>query len=584
MEPKFNIDRPKISDEEINKRKDFDRLVKEFKERSLKQAQGDESWRGNKKIRYSTVIAGATVICTVTLFALLTTKKTSSNTHETLTTPIVQKKTTAARKAFVSAPSASLRIPYSSYRVSGAKGGSITHQGSKIKVPAGSFVSKSGEDIVGDVTIEYREFHDPADIVVSGIPMAYDSAGHKYNLESAGMFDIRGSYNGEPVFIKPDKQLDVTLASASSENRFNQYFLDTVARNWQYLKRDHAIPVKNPEHRPQAAPVPARLAALKNNIEVVIPRRVDSVKTVYTRRVAQLPRPKEPLKPVASTKGKPTFKLDGSHHEFPELSAFNNVIFEVGPENTNYTKEFHSITWSDVKMGQGPDKGRNYYLTLSYRSRTERLIVYPVLSGADLEKANGIYAEKLASYEQLAKKRQADEKRLMDELAAKQQIYLADLKKKQEAYDLELAKLRAKQQNDMAASFDLMSATMKATRLFSISQFGIYNSDCPHSALPAGGITPRFVLAGKQEVVPDHLYLVDHNSRSVFNLNKSNGFQMNVNGDNAYSICVFIQNRLFLCNKDAFKTATANKGSTFVLTPLPGTANNLVDFKNALEI
>ena len=34
MEPKFNINRPKVSDEEIKKHQDFDKLVKQFKEQS----------------------------------------------------------------------------------------------------------------------------------------------------------------------------------------------------------------------------------------------------------------------------------------------------------------------------------------------------------------------------------------------------------------------------------------------------------------------------------------------------------------------------------------------------------------------
>lgn len=40
------------------------------------------------------------------------------------------------------------------------------------------------------VKITYREFADPIDFFVSGIPMEYDSAGRKYNFESSGMCEI----------------------------------------------------------------------------------------------------------------------------------------------------------------------------------------------------------------------------------------------------------------------------------------------------------------------------------------------------------------------------------------------------------
>lgn len=40
MSPKFNINRQKISDDEINKHKDFNRLVDQFKKQSLKKSAG----------------------------------------------------------------------------------------------------------------------------------------------------------------------------------------------------------------------------------------------------------------------------------------------------------------------------------------------------------------------------------------------------------------------------------------------------------------------------------------------------------------------------------------------------------------
>ena len=79
MQPKFNIDRPKVSDEEINKNKDFDKLVKQFKEQSINKAKSDNSWWKNNYVRYAAVIAGATVIVTVTYTALFHKPNTEKN-------------------------------------------------------------------------------------------------------------------------------------------------------------------------------------------------------------------------------------------------------------------------------------------------------------------------------------------------------------------------------------------------------------------------------------------------------------------------------------------------------------------------
>jgi hypothetical protein len=590
MSLKFNIDRPRISDDEIKKQQNFKALVDKFKQQSLKQAQGDESWWKNKRIRYTTVIAGITVVCTVTYLSLFNSKTQKTKTNETLTTQNIQK---VPAKKFIDPPSKKLSTPYSIYKVDNNKGGNITHaSSSKLKIPKSTFVDKAGKDIVGDVTIEYKEFHDIGDIITGGIPMAYDSSGHKYNLESAGMFEIKGSQNGIPVFIKPDKSIEIELASINNETRFNQYYLDTVAKNWQYLKRDViAKTEKEIFHANNKSVVVSnkKLETLSNEIEKVIPEKIQTVSKTYERKIETLPKIIEPTKPVKLTDGRPSFKLDGSYDEFPELSVFNNVVFEVGKENKNYSKELHEITWSDVKIGHGPLKGKNYILNLTYRNRSEKLIVYPVLSGNDFEKAQKVYEQKLENYEDLVEKREAEEKRLLAEMQAKQAVYLAEQKKKQEEYEKEKALLRAKfdqtEQNELSSNFNGMSLQVKARRIFNINRFGVFNSDCPQPALEGTSINPIFISNEKEKIIqPDFIYLVDHVKKTVFNITREQGLKINYNDNSVYSICLFEKNKMYLCNKSTFKQTTENQSNKFVVTPLPDDADNLVDFKKILEI
>lgn len=593
MNPKFNIDRPKVSDEEIKQHQNFTELVERFKQQSLKQARGDESWWQNKKIGYSTVIAGITVVCTITYLSLFSNQQQKAKTHETLITQNTAPKSTN-KTAFISAPSQKLKPAYSSYKVNNAKGGTITHNtSSKIKVPKNSFVDKNGKDIIGDVTIEYQEFHDMGDVIASGIPMAYDSAGNHYNLESAGMFDIKGTQDGEPVFIKKENPLQVELASANAEDKFNQYYLDTLERNWKYIQRDNPTSShkdKIVETSTKVSPANnLKLESLKNEIEKVIPKKIDSVKVVYAAKVEKLPRAKEPAKPVKATPGKPTFKLDGSYKEYPELEAFDNVIFEVGPENKNYSKELHEITWSDVKVLQGPVKGKNYILNLIYRNRSEKLIVYPVLQEADFKKAEETYQDKFEVYESLVQKRVLQEQKLLAEVQAKQAAYLAEQKKKQEDYDKEKAAMQAKynmaEQTDLASNFNAMSLQVKATRLFQVSRFGIYNSDCPHSAPAGNTMVPSFVLHESQKTVsPDLIYLLDHSNKTVYALDKAVNFKMTYDPQKIYSLCVFTKNKLYLCDKELFKRTADNESKIFSIQELPGSADNLVDFKKAIGI
>lgn len=591
MEPKFNIDRPKVSDEEINKNKDFDKLLKQFKAQSIQKAKLDKSWWKSKKVRYSAIIAGVTVVCTVTYLSIVNKQTSNKTSNETLitqsTTPEVKKQETT-RTAFVSAPSSKLAIPYSAYKVNNSQGAEIKHPSkTKIKIPKNSFVDKNGKDIIGDVTIEYREFHDKGDIIAAGIPMGYDSAGHHYNLESAGMFDIIGTQNGEPVFIKPDKNLDVEFASINGEDRFNQYYLDTVERNWKYIRRDNIS--NRPEHNRGASPANnKKIESLRKEIEIIIPKKIDSVKVVYTKKTEALPKPKEPNKP-AKPSGKQTFNIDASPNDFPELASFNNLLFEIGDENKNYTKEMNEITWNDLKISQGPQKGKNYLLTLTYRQRVEKLIVYPVLIGKDFEKAQNMFEQKLSVYEGLLEKRQKEEQRLLAEMQAKQKAYMEEQARKKSEYDKELAMRRndpsSNEANELANAFDKMGNQARATRIFQVSSFGIHNSDCPRPMPESESVSPIFISSAKEKPIsPDHIYLIDHSKNMVCNYERKDFSNIKYDAKNTNSFVVFVRNRMFICKKSDFKDAAENSSNKFIVTQLPESSENLIDFKKALEI
>lgn len=596
MSLKFNINRPKLSDDEIESKQDFDALVKQFKSQSLKKASGDESWWKNKKIQYSTVIAGITVICTITYLSIQQLKKDSTPKHDTLITSKSNNSSTQSSKPFLKPPSTKLKVDYSTYTVSNQKGAQLTHTtNSKIKIPKNTFVDKNGKTIIGEVTIQYREFHDAADIIVSGIPMAYDSLGKKYNFESAGMFDIKGTKNNEAVFIKEGNTIQVEMASQNSENHFNQYYLDTLKRNWEHLKKDIAFPISSEKIDNSGGVInknfvspSKKIIQLEQLAKVILPKRKDSVGVVYQNKIQKLPNPILPNKPVKANEKKPSFEIESDYKEYPELAAFDHVLFEVGAENKNYTPKLHDVTWNDLKITEGPQKGKNYLLTLIYRSRKEQLIVYPVLNEVDFEKANTIYESKLKTYENLLVKKQNEEKRLLAELESKQTAYVLEIKKKQ----LELEKERAQmvlnssqlEQQNLASNFNQMSNTTRATRIFEISRFGIFNSDCPRSIPNAETIVPVFITATSNKFMyADYVYLINHSIKQVYALDKDNGFKIQISPDSEYSICLFNKKDIFVCNKEQLKKHLQQNENHLIVTKL-NENDNLIAFKKALEI
>ncbi|MCU0443313.1 MAG: WD40 repeat domain-containing protein [Microscillaceae bacterium] len=133
--------------------------------------------------------------------------------------------------------------------------------GTTIFVPAHSFVDVEGKPVSGSVQLLYREMHSANELIAGGIPLEYDSLGKKYPLESAGLFEIRGLKNGEPISIASDKVVSVKMTSFHNGTGFNSYFLnepksiaqvinhplvsevlaDNPAAKWEYLGKSQLL-------------------------------------------------------------------------------------------------------------------------------------------------------------------------------------------------------------------------------------------------------------------------------------------------------------------------------------------------------
>lgn len=583
MEPKFNLNRPKVSDDEINKHKDFDKLVKQFKQQSIQKARSDVNFLKSKKATYSAIIAGIAVVCTVTYFTVFNkqNKQTATN-DKTNTLKSDKDKGVKSKGNLIAPPSKKLDVPYNTYKINSAKGGEIAHHTkSKLKIPKNAFVNKAGQEIVGDVEIQYREFHNQADIIASGIPMTYDSAGTQYTFESAGMFDVKGYQNGEEVFLKQGKPITVELASRYTDDSYNQYYLDTVAHNWQVIKHDtpQNIPSAPQQNKPAESQQSQKETQLVKKIEHV-PIQIDSVKTVYEKKVTALPTPKQPTKPAKSL-GRPQFNLEVDYKDYPELLAFKNAVFEVGTENKNYTKELHNVTWSSAIVSAGPQKGKNYLLTLKYKTREEKLIVYPVLIGEDYEKAVAVYDKKFNEYNTLLDKRVADEQKLKEEMAAKQKAYVEEQKKLSAELLKEQIRIRREMEAQMANMAKDAGAQMTVTRVFNVSNFGIYNSDCPRSMPRGPVIEPRYA-SNSVPLDPSSVYLIDNGKNIVYNMS-TNPYRFMYSEKSRYTLCIVAGGSIYVCGKEEFSEAVKDSKTKFNLTQLSAEAD-INEFKRALEI
>lgn len=319
---KYNKNRNKIGDEEIESTKNFDNLMDAFN-------NSNPSFKPriyNKPLLWS---AAASIIAVVGIIA-----------YNYIKTDTV----ITATKSFVSPPLVGVNMHDTTLKINAETGGTIIlPSGSMIEIPAHVFVNTDGSIVKGMVDINYREFRKPTDFFVSGIPMTYDSAGTKYTFESAGMFDLNGFAGGSRIKIADGKSLTVKMSSMHKEDKYNSYKLDTIKKVWAYLGKSY---MKKPD-------IKTEITALVEDKKIVDFENIKTT-TIVKNITPKVKKPKEIvyhlpmakrdsveytkiskslktldlMKPKRGTLGRNIRRLNIDLRRFPELALYKDFLFE----------------------------------------------------------------------------------------------------------------------------------------------------------------------------------------------------------------------------------------------------------------
>ncbi len=289
------------------------------------------------------------------------------------------------KRAGVNPPFEKVRIAYTEHEIVPAQGKEIKlPNGTVITVPENAFKDADGNLVTETVTLKYREFHTPAEIIASGIPMLYDSAGETHCFESAGMFDINAATKADkPVFIADDRNITVKMGSFRSGDDFNFYRFEEGENNWNYLGIKPAEP----------------------NVE-----KQQKTATLGTT-------PAKPIKPQTANKNAAVFDLKVNYTKFPELKEFASVMWQYAgtdaASNPEKNKWLFDKNWESVTLKpENADEGI-YKLKLKTSGRDFETLVRPVLRGENYNKAMADFKKKADVYnarmdEALKLRRQAD--------------------------------------------------------------------------------------------------------------------------------------------------------------------------------
>lgn len=379
---------------------------------------------------------------------------------------------TPSQTRCVSAPLPGKEEPYSTFIISAKDGGTIHYKtGSVITIPANAFVNKGAKPASDSITVRYREFHDPLGIFLSGIPMDYDSAGTAYTLESAGMLEILAFDGDQKLSLAPQKQIGINMASNTDETDFNLYELDTLAKNWVYKGKD-------------------KILAMKNN-NIIADQKEKTIPAAPGNIIAD----EKTIRPAVSDPQKYCFKIGYDKNEFPELAAYDNVLFEV--RDNTFKPAYYKINWKKISLENSDTEGL-YNVKLKKADTTITVKAVPVFDADN-------YAAALAKFD--AQQKQISSKQTKEE--NEKRTKLNSVNKDLRGYDR-----------------NQMLAVAKATgtrRVFMISQLGIHNCDRPIPPPPLQLFVQGLEKPEKkdpQQLRYNIIYLVEKGKNTVFRFMK----------------------------------------------------------------
>lgn len=448
---KININRTKISTQEIKNRQNFNQIV------SVIKHPPNPFWK-------SLGFWGTTGLASLAVFfvtKLFLNNLNENNAYENKTTLSINESTDNSNlpkdTECINPHFETVDVPFETFDVKAGVAQTLELQdGSVIHIPEGALIDELGSI----VTIKTRVFQDKSSAFIAGIPMDYEGAA----FESAGMIEIRGELNGKTVSINPDEPIDVVLSLYKDPSTFNFYALDDKSGEWETYPCDYQGSVAGSSK----AKISKTLSVIQTDLEVIL-EEVDEVDT----KIKSIKQPKKEAFNIPIDKSR-NFKIDYLKSEFPELEAMGDVSFEALPDQSNY-QEVLKHTWSDFDLTTLSEN--TFLVTFSNNQRTEKIKVRPVLKGAELNEA-------LAKYDQA----KADKVRKEEKLKAQKKKLEEQQKEKQAQIDAEIERFNKQAVSALAASktksvaseaYKTRAALSANYASFRARRFGVFNSDKP---------------------------------------------------------------------------------------------------------
>jgi hypothetical protein len=128
---------------------------------------------------------------------------------------------------YIKQPIPGININDTTYTFNPSQNVSFTYQsGTEIKIDRNVFLSENGVPYNGAVTLFYREFRNPVEIMLSGIPMTNKVEGETHLFKSGGMYEINAFDTGNKALtLTNDTAIKLKFALTDTSKTFQFYSL-----------------------------------------------------------------------------------------------------------------------------------------------------------------------------------------------------------------------------------------------------------------------------------------------------------------------------------------------------------------------
>lgn len=252
-------------------------------------------------------------------------------------------------------PLPGMDIPYQTFTIDPSKPNVVYSKFcAKINIPADAFLDKGGNIIKEDVEISFREFYNPLDFYLAGIPMNYEDAGEDKVLESGGMVELTAKSNNQELYVNPTNKIAVDLFSWTKSKDFNLYDLDKANGKWIEKGKD-IINVTT-------------IAGETNELPLI------------------------PLAPIIATRA--SFTILDETKNFPEMEDYKNVHFEPIDISKCKISDAQEMKVKPLKNGIFEVTSILKYGTFQKESKCECYLAFE--AGKDYKNALKTYQKKYA--------------------------------------------------------------------------------------------------------------------------------------------------------------------------------------------